>query len=62
VRGLERATLFNVGLVIAFIVKNVICFTLEVKDITGLVKRFSVICTINLVLLALRGYMNIVAS
>jgi hypothetical protein len=54
--------LFNISLVVAFIVKNVICLTLEVKDVTSLVKRFSIICTINLVLLALRGHMNMVAS
>jgi len=60
--------LFNIGLIGAFIVKNVICLTLEAKDIislvnvTTLIKRFSVICIINLVLLALREYINIIAS
>jgi hypothetical protein len=54
--------LFNISLIVTFMVKNVICFTLEVKDITSLVKRFSVICIINLILLALREYINIIAS
>jgi hypothetical protein len=62
VRGPERATLFDVGLVVAFVVGNVICLTLEVKDVAGLVKRSGVICTINLVPLALGGHMNMVAS
>jgi hypothetical protein len=54
--------LFNISLVVAFIVKNIICFTLEVKDVASLVKCSSVICTINLILLVLRGHINIVAS
>lgn len=61
-RGSERATLFNVGLVIAFVIGNVICLTLGVKDVASLVKRSGVICTINLILLALGEYMNIITS
>ena len=62
VRGSEKATLFDAGLIVAFVVGNVICFTLEVKDVATLVKRSGVICTINLVPLALGEHMNMVAS
>lgn len=61
-RGSEKATLFDAGLIVAFVVGNVICFTLEVKDVATLVKRSGVICTINLVPLALGEHMNMVAS
>jgi hypothetical protein len=54
--------LFNISLIITFIVKNVICFILEVKDVISLMKRFSVIYIINLILLALKEYINIIAS
>ena len=60
--------LFDVGLIVAFIVRNVICLTLKVKDVASLiniatlVKRSSMIYTINLVLLALEEHINIVAS
>lgn len=67
-RSSGKATLFDVGLIIAFVVGNAICLTLEVKDIVSLVnvatlvKRSGVICTINLVPLALGEHMNMVAS
>ena len=62
VRGLERATLFDVGLVIAFLVGNVFCLTFGVKNVASLVKCSGVICAINLVPLALGEHMNVVAS
>jgi hypothetical protein len=62
VRGSEKATLFDVGLIVAFVVGNVICLALEVKDVASLVKRSGVICTINLVPLALGEHMNMFAS
>jgi hypothetical protein len=68
VRGSGKATLFDAGLIVAFVVGNVICLTLEVKDVATLVnvatlvKRSGVICTINLVPLALGEHMNMVAS
>jgi hypothetical protein len=60
--------LFNLGLISIFIVRNIIYLTLKVKDIISLiniitlVKRFSVIYIINLILLALREYINIITS
>jgi hypothetical protein len=62
VRSSERATLFDVSLVVAFVVVNVVCLTLGVKDVASLVKRSGVICTINLVPLALGEHMNMVTS
>ena len=54
--------LFNIDLIIMFIIRNIICFIPEVKNITSLAKRSSMICIINFVLLALKEYINIVAN
>lgn len=62
IKDLEKATLFDADLIITFIIKNIICFTLKVKNITTLVKRFSMICIINLVPLALRKHINIITN
>jgi len=68
VRSSGKATLFDVALIVAFVVGNVICLTLEVNDIVSLVnvatlvKRSGVICTINLVPLALGEHMNMFAN
>jgi hypothetical protein len=51
-----------VGLVIAFVVRNVFCLTFGVKNVASLVKRSGVIYIINLILLALREHINVVAS
>jgi len=52
----------NVILVVLFLVRNAICITIRVKDVASLVKRFALLCTINLMLLALRERMNLIAS
>ena len=62
VRGSGKATRFDIGLVVIFVVGNVICLALEVKDVAGFVERSGAICTINLVPLALGEHMNIVTS
>jgi hypothetical protein len=60
--------LFNLGLISIFMVRNIIYLTLEVKDIISLVnvitlvERSSVIYIINLVLLVLGEYINMVTS
>jgi hypothetical protein len=53
---------FNVILVILFLIGNAICITIRVKDIASLVKRFTLLYTINLMLLALRERINLIAS
>jgi hypothetical protein len=53
---------FNVMLVILFLVGNAICITIKVKDIVSLVKRFALLYIINLMLLALRERINLIAS
>jgi hypothetical protein len=53
---------FNVILVILFLVRNAICITIKVKDIASLIKRFALLYIINLMLLALREYINLIAS
>jgi hypothetical protein len=60
--------LFNISLISAFMIRNIIYLTLEAKDIislvniTTLVERSNVIYIINLMLLVLREYINMVTS
>jgi hypothetical protein len=53
---------FNIILVILFLVGNATCITIKVKDITSLIKRFTLLYIINLMLLALRERINLIAS
>jgi hypothetical protein len=62
VRGSEKATLIDVGLIVAFVVGNGFCLIFRVKDVASLVKRSGVICTINFAPLALGEHMNMVAN
>jgi hypothetical protein len=56
------------SLIIAFIIRNTICLTFKIKDIislvniTILVKYSSIIYIINLILLVLGKYINIITS
>jgi len=52
----------NMILVVLFLVRNAICITIRVKDVASLVKRSALLCTINLMLLALGERMNPIAS
>jgi hypothetical protein len=49
-------------LIVLFLIGNAICITIRVKDIISLVKRFTLLYTINLMLLALRKHINLIAS
>jgi len=62
VRGSGKLTRFDIVLLVLFVIRNIICLVFEVKDVAGFVERSGVICTINLVPLALGEHMNIVAS
>jgi hypothetical protein len=53
---------FNVILVVLFLMGNVICITVRVKDIVSLIKRSALLYTINLMLLALGERINFIAS
>jgi hypothetical protein len=53
---------FDVMLVALFLVGNAICITVGVKDISSLVERSALLCTINLMPLALGERMNPIAS
>jgi H+/Cl- antiporter ClcA len=57
-----KTTWFNVLLVVLFLVGNIVCLSLEVKDVANLIKCSGLLCIINLVSLALGEYMNLVAS
>jgi hypothetical protein len=49
-------------LIVLFLLKNVICITVKIKDILSLVKRFALLYIINLILLALGERINPIAS
>ena len=53
---------FDMLLVILFLVRNAVCLSVEVKDVASLTKRSCLLYIINLVLLALGEYMNLVAN
>jgi hypothetical protein len=62
IRFSSKTTRFDVFLIVLFLVGNVICFNIRIKDVLNLIKRFSLLCIINLMPLALREHMNLVAS
>ncbi|KAG9231343.1 hypothetical protein BJ875DRAFT_383176, partial [Amylocarpus encephaloides] len=53
---------FNILLVVLFLVRNVVCLSIKVKDVASLIKRSSLLYIINLVLLALGEHINLVVS
>jgi hypothetical protein len=53
---------FDILLVILFLVRNIVCLSIKVKDISSLTKRSGLLYIINLVLLVLGEYMNLVAN
>ena len=48
-------------LIILFLARNTACLNIKVKDVASLITRFSLLYIINLVPLALREYINLVA-
>jgi hypothetical protein len=52
----------NIILVVLFLIRNAICITVKVKNITSLIRRSALLYTINLMLLALRERINLMAS
>ena len=62
IRGLGQTTRFNIELIIAFVIRNSICFSIKVKNLASFIKHSSIIYTINLILLAFRVYINIVIN
>jgi hypothetical protein len=57
-----KTTRFEMVLVAAFVVGNVICLTVGVKDVPSLIKRSGLISIINLMPLSLGAHMNLIAS
>jgi hypothetical protein len=49
-------------MIIVFLVGNILCITIQVKDIPELVRRSGLISTINLMPLTLGPYINRIAS
>ena len=61
-RGSRKTTLFNMVLILAFLVGNVLYITVYIKDISRLTRRSRPISTINLILLLLGAQINLIAS
>jgi predicted ferric reductase len=55
----RQTTWFEVAILIAFLVGNATCMALNVDGISGFIKRSGLICTINIIPLALGAQMNL---
>ncbi|KAI9784310.1 MAG: hypothetical protein M1839_002371 [Geoglossum umbratile] len=62
IRGSGKTTRFDVVLIVAFLVGNILCTTIGVKDIPSFTRRTGLMSTINLMPLSLGGHLNLVAS
>ncbi|KAI9767639.1 MAG: hypothetical protein M1840_005510 [Geoglossum simile] len=60
IRG--KTTRFDAVLIVAFLVGNILCTTIGVKDIPSFTRRTGLMSTINLMPLSLGGHLNLVAS
>ncbi len=61
-KGSGKTTRFDLALIIAFLVGNVLCTTIQVKDIANLSRRSGLISTITLMPLLLGGHMSLIVS
>jgi hypothetical protein len=61
-RGSEKTTRLDVVVIVAFLVGNVLCTTIRVKDVPGLTRRSGLMSTIILMPLSLGGHMNLIAN
>jgi hypothetical protein len=61
-KHLRKRIGFDVLLIVAFLVGNVLCTTIRVKDIHGLTGRSGLMAIINLMPIPLGGHMNIIAN
>ncbi|KAI9767709.1 MAG: hypothetical protein M1839_004370 [Geoglossum umbratile] len=62
IRGSGKTTRFDVVLIVAFLVGNVLCTTIGVKDIPSFTRRTGLMSTINLMPLSLGGHLNLIVS
>jgi hypothetical protein len=61
-RGSGKTTPFDAILIMLFLVGNILCITIRVKDIPELVRRSGLMSTISLMPLSLGAHMNLIAS
>jgi hypothetical protein len=61
-RGSEKTTRFDLGLICVFLVGIVLCTSIRVRDISALARRSGLISIINLIPLSLGSHMNLIAS
>ena len=61
-KGSGKTTRFDLALIVAFLVGNVVCTTIRVKDIADLLRRSGLISTITLIPLLLGGYISLIVS
>lgn len=62
IRGSGKTIWFDVVLIVAFLVGNILCTTIGVKDIPSFTQRTGLMSTINLMPFSLGGHLNLVAS
>jgi hypothetical protein len=62
IRGSGKTTRFDVVWIVVFLVGNVLCATIGVKNISSFTRHTDLMSTINLIPLSLGGHMNLVAS
>jgi hypothetical protein len=58
----RQTTWFDALILMAFLLGNAICMAINVNGIPDLIKRSALICTINLIPLALGAQMNLIAN
>lgn len=59
-RGSGKTTLFDVILILGFLITNVLCITIGVQDTSTLMKRTALMSTINLIPLSLGHHINFI--
>ncbi|XTI85818.1 hypothetical protein V2W45_1230767, partial [Cenococcum geophilum] len=62
IRGLNKATRFNIVIIIGFLIGNVLYVIIRVKNTLGLIDRTGLMSIINLIPLFLGSYINLIIS
>ena len=62
IKSLNKATRFNIVIIIGFLIGNVLYIIIKVKNTSRLIDRTSLISTINLIPLFLKCYINLIVS
>lgn len=61
-KGSEKTIRFDLALIAMFLVGNILCTAIRVNSIFDLARRSKMLSIINLILLALKAYINLIAN